>query len=146
MYYTFYDIPIAKYIFRLGGVIPIASEKDSPEVKERAFREIDAALAEGDLICIFAEGELTPTGELGQFKRGVENIQKRHPGIPVYPIGISGLWGSFFSKSGKGAFKGVPKPHILGRDIVVSVAEPCTEFTSSQDLQKKVERLLEMTP
>lgn len=142
MYYTFYEIPLAKIIFKLGGCIPIASEKDSPEVKEKAFKEIDQALQDGDLICIFPEGEITRNGELSAFKRGIENIQKRHPTIPVYPVGMSGLWGSFFSRSGKGAFKGVPKPHILGRDIVISVGEPLHELTSAADLQTKVQALL----
>ncbi len=69
----------------------------------RANERIDAALADGDLVCIFPEGRITYDGELSPFRRGVQRIIERVP-VPVIPMALRGLWGSFFSRYGGAAF------------------------------------------
>jgi 1-acyl-sn-glycerol-3-phosphate acyltransferase len=54
-------------------------------------------LEEGDLVCIFPEGAITRNGELGEFKGGVMKLLETHP-VPVVPLGLQNLWGSFFSR------------------------------------------------
>ena len=65
---------------------------------------VDQALDAGDLVCIFPEGALTPDGEVNEFKAGIEKILSRRP-VPVVPMALRGLWGSFFSAAGAGFFK-----------------------------------------
>ena len=57
----------------------------------------DVALADGDLVCIFPEGRITDTGELYPFRPGIARIVEHTP-VPVVPMALRGLWGSFFSR------------------------------------------------
>ena len=59
MYYRIFNIPVMRWIFRTAKAIPIAGAREDPALMQRAFDEIDAALAEGELVCIFPEGALT---------------------------------------------------------------------------------------
>jgi 1-acyl-sn-glycerol-3-phosphate acyltransferase len=101
-----YNMPVVNYIMRHNGGIPILPKKESVE---SALDTISAGLENGDAICIFPEGQLTYTGNLGRFKPGIEWIVERDP-VPIYPIAIKGLWNSMFSrKYRKSAFRWVPK-------------------------------------
>jgi 1-acyl-sn-glycerol-3-phosphate acyltransferase len=71
---------------------------------EAAFAAIRRELSEGNLICIFPEGRLTQDGEIDAFRTGIERIIAETP-VPVIPMALQGLWGSFFSHHGDGAFK-----------------------------------------
>lgn len=95
----FAEIKLLKSIFRDARVIPIASARRNPEVKEKAFERIAQELDEGALVCIFPEGQLTSDGELGEFKNGILRILERNP-VPVVPMALGGVWGSFFSRKG----------------------------------------------
>ena len=98
MYYRIFRIPLLSWIFRTAHAIPIATAKEDPEILERAFVEIDQALHEGELVCIFPEGRLTSDGEISEFKSGVARIVARNP-VPVIPMALRGLWGSFLTRS-----------------------------------------------
>ncbi len=82
-------------LFKLGGVIPIAMN-DSPKELVRSLRDARAALDEGYLVVIFAEGALTRTGNLREFRRGFEHILKGS-NYPIVPVHIGGAWGSLTS-------------------------------------------------
>ncbi len=97
MYYKIFRIPLLNFIFRTAKAIPIAGAKEDAELLERAFDEVDRALADGELVCIFPEGGLTRDGEIAPFRPGVERILARRP-VPVVPIALRGLWGSVFSR------------------------------------------------
>ena len=56
----------------------------------------------GEIVGIFPEGKLTETGELNPFRPGVQQIVAATP-VPVVPMALSGLWGSFFSRSHRGS-------------------------------------------
>jgi 1-acyl-sn-glycerol-3-phosphate acyltransferase len=109
MDYQIFKVPVLSFIFRTAKAIPIASAKAQPEVLEKAYASIDRALHDGDLVCIFPEGQLTRTGEMNPFKGGVERIIARHP-VSVIPLALRGLWGSFFSRFGGSAFGTLPRP------------------------------------
>ncbi len=99
MDHAMFRIPILNFIFRTGKTIPIASAKEDPKLLDKAYDEIAGALANGDLVCIFPEGRITDSGELYPFRSGINRIIQRTP-VPVVPLALRGLWGSFFSRKG----------------------------------------------
>jgi 1-acyl-sn-glycerol-3-phosphate acyltransferase len=96
MYYRIFNIPVMSWIFRTAKAIPIAGAKEDPALMQRAFDEIDAALANGEIVGIFPEGALTRDGEVAAFKSGVEKILERRP-VPVVPMALRGMWTSMWS-------------------------------------------------
>ncbi len=100
MYYTIFNIPVLNFVFRSMKAIPVAPAKLEPGVLERAYDEVERALADGQLVCIFPEGQLTSDGEIGEFRSGVSRILERTP-VPVIPMAVSGLWQSVFSRNRK---------------------------------------------
>jgi len=101
MDHRIFRAPLLSFIFRTMRTIPIASARENRGVKDRALAEAAAALAAGEIVGIFPEGRLTHTGELNAFRPGVGEIVRRTP-VPVVPMALSGLWGSFFSRAHKG--------------------------------------------
>ncbi|MEP7156875.1 MAG: MFS transporter [Betaproteobacteria bacterium] len=104
MDHRIFKVPVLNFVFRTAGTIPIASAKEDPVMLENAYERIDAYLKEGEVVCIFPEGKLTQDGEIGQFKKGVTRIIERTP-VPVIPMALRGLWGSFFSRWGGTAMR-----------------------------------------
>ena len=97
MDYQIFKIPVLNFIFRTGRAIPIASAREDPDALQMAYDEIARALNDGDLIGIFPEGKITYDGQLNPFKPGVKRIVERTP-VPIVPLALRGLWGSFFSR------------------------------------------------
>jgi len=97
MYYKIYNLPILNFVFRTARTIPIAGRYENLELMEQAFVDIEQALNEGDLVCVFPEGKLTKDGKMNTFRPGVEAIIKTTP-VPAVPIRLNGLWGSIFSR------------------------------------------------
>ncbi|MFA0811228.1 MFS transporter [Microbulbifer epialgicus] len=108
MYKPIYEIPVLHFIFRTGHAIPICSKLKDPEGYEKAFQDIEQGLKDGDLLCIFPEGQLTKDGKIQPFKAGIEKILARTP-VPVIPMALRGLWGSFFSHKDGHAFTTWPR-------------------------------------
>jgi 1-acyl-sn-glycerol-3-phosphate acyltransferase len=105
MYYKIYRLPVLHFIFRTAGAIPIAGRGEDEATYERAFARVAQYLAEGELVCIFPEGKLSTDGEIDAFKGGINRILADTP-VPVVPLALQGLWGSFFSRDpNKGLFK-----------------------------------------
>jgi 1-acyl-sn-glycerol-3-phosphate acyltransferase len=98
-----YELPLLNFIFRTGKAIPFCSPQEDEASHLKAFDEISEALDNGDLLCIFPEGRLTENGNINDFKAGIERILSRNP-VPVVPMALQGLWGSLFSRAGKGLF------------------------------------------
>jgi 1-acyl-sn-glycerol-3-phosphate acyltransferase len=97
MYHKVYNIPGLHWLFRTARAIPIAGAREDPELMQRAFDEVDAALANGELVGIFPEGALTSDGDIAPFKSGVEKILARRP-VPVVPMALRGMWASMWSR------------------------------------------------
>jgi 1-acyl-sn-glycerol-3-phosphate acyltransferase len=97
MHSSFMKIPVLGLFFRRAKVIPIAGKSDNPDVLRAAYDTISKELREGELVCIFPEGEITRTGRMNPFRRGIERILERDP-VPVVPMALEGMWGSFFSR------------------------------------------------
>lgn len=101
MDHKIFRIPVLGWLFRLARAIPIAPQKDDPATYERAFAEAERVLREGQLLCIFPEGTITRDGTLQEFKGGIMKILETQP-VPVVPIALQNLWGSFFSRIEEG--------------------------------------------
>lgn len=99
MDHQIFRIPVLNFVFREGRAIPIAPAKEDPALLEQAYEEVAKALEAGDLVGIFPEGRITDTGELYPFRKGITRIVERTP-VPVVPMALKGLWGSFFSRMG----------------------------------------------
>ena len=97
MDHRIFGVPLLNFVFRTGKAIPIASSKEDPAMMERAFAEVAGALRAGDVVCIFPEGRITDTGEMFAFRPGLTRILEETP-VPVIPVALRGLWGSFFSR------------------------------------------------
>ncbi|MFO1311637.1 MAG: MFS transporter [Burkholderiales bacterium] len=93
--------PLLNWLFRTMQAIPVASGRVDPALKEKAFESTAAALRNGEIVGIFPEGSLTADGELAPFRPGLERMIAETP-VPVVPMALRGLWGSFFSRAADG--------------------------------------------
>ena len=97
MDHRIFRTPVINFVFRHMRAIPIAPAKEDPAMMEAAFEEVARALAAGEVVGIFPEGRITDTGEFYPFRSGIQRIVGRSP-VPVVPLALCGLWGSFFSR------------------------------------------------
>ncbi|MEO8603410.1 MAG: MFS transporter [bacterium] len=104
MYHGFLKMPLVGWLFRDAKVIPISPAREDEHIMEAAFDRIAAELEAGELVCIFPEGAITKDGKLNRFRPGVERIVARTP-VPVVPLALVGMWGSFFSRKGGSAMR-----------------------------------------
>jgi len=137
MDHNIFKIPVLSFIFRTARAIPIAPAHEDSSALQKAFDQIDAELADGEIVCIFPEGKLTKHGELNEFKKGVERILERRP-VPVVPMALRGLYGSFFSRQdGKAPMTKPPRRFWSRIEVVVTAPVPGDD-ASATDLQRIV--------
>ena len=145
MYYRIFNIPVMSWIFRTAKAIPIAGAKEDPALMRRAFDEIDAALAAGEVVGIFPEGALTQDGEIAAFKSGVERILAQRP-VPVIPMALRGMWASMWSRRNARAAGGrldrmrVPRRFRAQVEVVVDAPMEGAAVTADQ-LEDRVRAL-----
>ncbi|HTN32596.1 MAG TPA: MFS transporter [Marinobacter sp.] len=143
MDYQIFSIPVIGRFFRLAKTIPIGPKAKVPDIYEAAFERIDEDLAAGQVVCIFPEGKLTRDGEINTFKSGVEIILQRRP-VPVVPLALQGLWGSFFSHCDGPALRHWPR-RFWSR-ITLLAGEPLApEQASAEILEQRVKALRGVT-
>ena len=110
MDHRIFQVPVLGWLFRLAKAIPIAPRAEDPVAYEAAFDAATKVLKEGDLLAIFPEGGITKDGTLQEFKGGIMKILERAQsqgigggkGVPVIPMALTNLWGSFFSRVEQG--------------------------------------------
>jgi 1-acyl-sn-glycerol-3-phosphate acyltransferase len=130
MDHNIFKIPVLSFIFRTARAIPIAPGHEDPVALRQAFDRIDAELADGEIVCIFPEGKLTKHGELNEFKKGVEKILERRP-VPVVPMALRGLWGSFFSRrDGKAPMTRAPRRFWSRIEVIATAPVPGHDATA----------------
>lgn len=134
-----FNTPVLSMIFRLVRAIPIAPRSKDPAVYEAAFEAISQELQAGQLVCIFPEGRLTTNGEVGSFRSGVESIVQRDP-VPVVPMALQGLWGSFFSHKDGPALSRPPRRFWSRIGLVAGAPWPAEKVTAA-GLEAEVRRL-----
>jgi 1-acyl-sn-glycerol-3-phosphate acyltransferase len=134
-----FKTPLLGGIFRMARAIPIGSRSTAPDIYTTAFERIDENLKAGHVVCIFPEGRLTTDGEIASFRSGVDIILEREP-VPVVPMALRGLWGSFFSHCGGTALKHFPRRFWSRIELL---AEPpiAPEEASASMLEERVRQL-----
>ncbi len=106
MDHRIFRVPVLGWLFRLAKAIPVASQKEDPAVYTAAFERAAEVLRGGDLLAIFPEGGITRDGQLQPFKGGIVKILERAQAegidVPVIPMALTNLWGSYFSRIEQG--------------------------------------------
>ena len=134
-----YDMPILNFVYRTAKAIPIASPRTDIDTLKNAYDEIDQALKQGELVCIFPEGKLTTDGEISRFKNGIEKIIRRTP-TPVVPIALRGMWDSLFSRKPGHWLRRFPGK-LWSTVTVLSAPAIAPEDVRSDTLQSIVQQL-----
>ncbi len=132
-----YDHPLVKPFARILGVIPISSDQ-GPREMIHSLRRATQALQDGELVCIFPEGQMTRIGQMMPFRRGMERIIKGVD-VPIIPVNLDGVWGSIFSFAG-GRFLW-KLPRHLPYPVRVTFGPPLPSTASAQEARQAVQDL-----
>ncbi|MCA0326758.1 MAG: MFS transporter [Proteobacteria bacterium] len=151
MDHQIFKVPVLGAVFRLAKCIPIAPQKDDPETYERAFAEAAKVLREGDLLGIFPEGGITRDGQLQPFRGGLMKIlaQAEADGlrVPVVPMALTNLWGSYFSRIERQGAMTHPFRRGLFSRVGLNVGQPVAATQVTMDgLRERVAALLGPRP
>jgi acyl-[acyl-carrier-protein]-phospholipid O-acyltransferase / long-chain-fatty-acid--[acyl-carrier-protein] ligase len=137
MYQGIYDRPLIKPFAKILKAIPISSEQRPREMLQ-SLRAASDALRNDEIVCIFAEGQITRTGQLLPFRRGLERIMKGVE-VPIIPVNLDGVWGSIFSfERGRFLWK---MPHRIPYSVTVSFGMPMPPTTTAIELRAAVQEL-----
>jgi acyl-[acyl-carrier-protein]-phospholipid O-acyltransferase / long-chain-fatty-acid--[acyl-carrier-protein] ligase len=134
----FLDIPVLKWIFHWGHVIPIDA-RGGPRSILKSLKVASDALADGHLVCIFAEGAISRIGYLRAFQRGFEQVVKKTP-APIIPVALDHLWGSVFSYSGGRFFRKWPEE--FPRHHYCTFGQPMPADSTPFAVRQQVQALL----
>jgi acyl-[acyl-carrier-protein]-phospholipid O-acyltransferase / long-chain-fatty-acid--[acyl-carrier-protein] ligase len=137
VYADYANKPGLAWLSRTMRAIPIKAT-DGPKAIVKALQVARQAVTDGELVCIFAEGQLTRTGQMQTFQPGLMRIVGKS-GVPVIPIYLHGLWGSIFSyKGGKFFWK---LPSKLRYPVSIHFGKPMAEPDDVNQVRQAVERL-----
>jgi acyl-[acyl-carrier-protein]-phospholipid O-acyltransferase/long-chain-fatty-acid--[acyl-carrier-protein] ligase len=138
MFKDIYEQTWMKPFARILGVIPISSEQ-RPRELIHSLQTASDAIRNGEVVCIFAEGQITRTGQLLPFRRGFERIMKDVE-APIIPVGLDGVWGSIFSfHKGRFLWK---LPRRFPYPITVNYGKPLPPTASPFQVRSAVQELL----
>jgi 1-acyl-sn-glycerol-3-phosphate acyltransferase len=148
MDHRIFQVPVLGWLFRLAKAIPVAPRSEDPAAYEAAFEAAARVLREGDLLGIFPEGGITRDGTLQEFKGGIAKILARARAdgldVPVIPMALTNLWGSYFSRIEQGGAMVRPFRRGLFNRVGLNVGEAvaCAQ-ASPAGLQDRVRALLQ---
>ena len=131
MWYKIFQMPLLNFIFRTMKAIPIAGAGENVDVMNDAFELVDAELAAGNIVCIFPEGAITKDGEIARFRPGIEKIIARRP-VPVVPVALGRLWGSWFSRGRGDGIQKLPGRLFARVPVTFGPPVPPTEVTAAR--------------
>jgi acyl-[acyl-carrier-protein]-phospholipid O-acyltransferase / long-chain-fatty-acid--[acyl-carrier-protein] ligase len=137
MYRGIYDLPYVKPFAKMIRAIPISAEQ-RPREMIHSLREATDAIKNGEVVCIFAEGQITRTGQLLPFRRGMERIMK---GVdaPIVPVNLDGVWGSIFSFERRRFLWKLPR--TIPYPVTVSFGKPLPPTASPFEVRRAVQEL-----
>ena len=138
MFKDSYEHPFVKPFAKILGVIPISSNQ-GPREMIHSLREATRALQNGELVCIFPEGQMTRIGQMMPFRRGMERVLKgldKDASVPVIPVHIDGIWGSIFSFSGGKFFWKWPRK--IPYPVRVTFGEPMPATVTATEARNSV--------
>jgi acyl-[acyl-carrier-protein]-phospholipid O-acyltransferase/long-chain-fatty-acid--[acyl-carrier-protein] ligase len=128
VYRAYYEHWALRRFMTLMKAIPIASGRESMASIERGREE----LQNGHVVCIFAEGSISRTGNLLPFRRGFERIVQGLD-VPIVPVYLDGVWGSIFSfKGGRFFWK---RPARVPYPVTVAFGAPLPSNTPAAEVR-----------
>ncbi len=137
MYQGIYDHPLVKPFAKMVKAIPISSELHPREMLH-SLKVASDALRNDEIVCIFAEGQITRTGQLLPFRRGLERIMKGVD-VPIIPVNLDGVWGSIFSfDRGRFLWK---MPKRIPYRVTVSFGKPMPPTSTAVEIRAAVQEL-----
>jgi acyl-[acyl-carrier-protein]-phospholipid O-acyltransferase/long-chain-fatty-acid--[acyl-carrier-protein] ligase len=137
MYQGIYDRAAVKPFARMMRAIPVSSEL-RPRDMIRSLRTASEAIRNGEIVCIFAEGQITRIGQMLPFRRGMERIIKGLD-APIVPVSLHGVWGSIFSfERGRFLWK---MPRRIPYPVTVSFGRWLPATTPVVDVRNAVQEL-----
>ncbi len=137
MHRDYYERPFIKPFARMMGTIPISSGQNPREMIQ-SLRNASDVIRNGGAVCIFAEGQITRTGQLLPFRRGFERIMK-DVDAPIVPVSLDGVWGSIFShERGRFLWK---LPLRIPYPVTVSYGRPMAPASSAAEVRQAVQAL-----
>ncbi|HXW17524.1 MAG TPA: AMP-binding protein, partial [Candidatus Acidoferrales bacterium] len=132
-----YNHPGIKPFAKLLRAIPVSSQQ-RPRELINALRTASDAIRNGEVVCIFAEGQITRIGNLLPFRRGFERVMK---GVdaPIVPVCLDGVWGSIFSfEKGRFLWK---FPRRFPYPVTVSFGSPLPSTATAFEVRQAVQDL-----
>ena len=129
MYYRIFQTPLLRFFFEHMRAIPIAGKMEDEQLMEEAFERVDEELAAGNVVCIFPEGGITRDGDIQRFRPGIERIIATRP-VPVVPVSLGNLWGSWFSRRKGGGLRKIPGRLFQRVTVRVGKPVPAKEVTA----------------
>jgi acyl-[acyl-carrier-protein]-phospholipid O-acyltransferase/long-chain-fatty-acid--[acyl-carrier-protein] ligase len=131
---VFFQKPFIGWVLRSMRAIPI-SPSGGPKVILQAFREAGRALDGGNLVCVFPEGQLTRTGMMSPFQRGLQRIVKGRT-APIIPVHLDRLSGSIFSPANPHRL-----PERIPYPVTISFGKPLAAGTSLFEMRQAIREL-----
>lgn len=138
MYRSYFHVPLVGWFARRMGAIPVA-RGDPRGATVAALADAATAAAAGELVCIFAEGEISRTGTMLPFARGLERIAVEAR-VPIVPVALDHVWGSVFSfERGRFFWK---LPRRVPYPVDVLFGEPLPGDTPAWQVRARVQELV----
>lgn len=131
MHYKIFQIPLLRFIFESAKTIPIASARENATLLAESYDQISEELEAGNIVCVFPEGAITSDSEIHSFRPGIEKIIARNP-VPVIPVALCGLWGSWFSRQVGGGMRKIPGKLFSRVDIRIGDPVQSGEVTAAK--------------
>jgi acyl-[acyl-carrier-protein]-phospholipid O-acyltransferase/long-chain-fatty-acid--[acyl-carrier-protein] ligase len=137
MFKDIYEHPVVKPFAKIARHIPISSQQ-RPREMIQSLRIASEAIKNGEIIVIFAEGQITRIGQLLPFRRGFERIMK-DVDAPIIPICLDNVWGSIFSfEKGRFLWK---VPRYFPYPVTVSFGKPMPATSTPFAVRQAVQEL-----
>ena len=137
MYKGIYDNTVVKPFAKIIKAIPISDEQ-RPRDLIHSLNTASEALRQDEIVCIFAEGQITRTGQLLPFHRGFERIMK-DVNVPIIPVNLDGVWGSIFSfERGRFLWK---VPRHIPYPVTVTFGKPMVPTSTAVEVRSEVQEL-----
>jgi acyl-[acyl-carrier-protein]-phospholipid O-acyltransferase/long-chain-fatty-acid--[acyl-carrier-protein] ligase len=137
MFQGIYDHPVVKPFAKAMRAIPISSQL-RPREMIKSLRTASEAIRNGDVVCIFAEGQITRIGQLLPFRRGFERVMK-DVDAPIIPVCLDHVWGSIFSyEKGRFLWK---MPRYVPYPVTVSFGKPMPPTATPFEVRQAVQEL-----
>jgi len=125
-----YDRWYLRWLLDLFRVVPISGGRS-----RGALEAVNALLKAGEVVCLFPEGAISRTGQLGEFKRGFERVVAGVDGV-ILPFYLHGLWGSRFSRSSERLRR--LRRQGVKRDVIVAFGPSLPIESRAEQVKRRV--------